>query len=221
MRATNKYLKLFFPVVDVIARNFGSNCEVVLHDFSKPHASIIKIANGHITGRDVGGPATDLILSLLESDGPSRDCIIGYKTKTEKGGDLRSSTVMIRDPYNKLIGALCINVDITGYIYVKRWIESFLSDVLCHIDGNENSHKEKFAAHVDDLVNEMIENSMQLVTKPIEHMNKEDKLKIVKDLKKRGLFLIKGSAKKVSNDLNISLSTIYKYFEELGDENFE
>jgi predicted transcriptional regulator YheO len=45
-------------MVDALAGTFGRNCEVVLHDFSKSDQSIVKIANGHVTGRDVGGPPT-------------------------------------------------------------------------------------------------------------------------------------------------------------------
>jgi predicted transcriptional regulator YheO len=46
-------------------------------------------------------------------------------------------------------------------------------------------------------------------------MGKEDKLNIIKDLKEKGVFLIKESAKRVSKELNVSLATIYKYLEEI------
>jgi predicted transcriptional regulator YheO len=48
-------------------------------------------------------------------------------------------------------------------------------------------------------------------------MRKEDKLQIIRDLKENGLFLIKGSAKRVSQELNVSLATIYKYLEEIQE----
>ena len=49
------------------------------------------------------------------------------------------------------------------------------------------------------------------------YMDKQDKLLIIKILKEKGLFLIKGAAKRVSNELNVSLSTIYKYLEEIEE----
>lgn len=61
----NKYLKQIAPFVDAIAETLGKNCEVVLHDFHYPERSIVKIANGHVTGRTVGGPTTDLALRFL------------------------------------------------------------------------------------------------------------------------------------------------------------
>ena len=44
-----------------IAKQFGSNCEVVLHDHKKGlHKSIIAIENGQVTGRKVGDPSTNI-----------------------------------------------------------------------------------------------------------------------------------------------------------------
>ena len=59
-------LKAFCPVVDCIADLFGSNCEVVLHDITQPEKSIVKIRNGHVTGRKVGDPLTDLGLKMIK-----------------------------------------------------------------------------------------------------------------------------------------------------------
>jgi predicted transcriptional regulator YheO len=210
----NKYVEPFIPFVDALAETFGKNCEVVLHDFTKPDQSIIKIAHGHITGRDVGGPATDLILSFLGKKGKNVDCLIGYPTKTKQGAELKSTTVFIRDNRDKIVGALCINMDITPYISLKSLSEQFClrSDV-----GGERQFPEKFESNVDQLINELLEQSITKIGKPIVHMRKEDKLQIIRDLKENGLFLIKGSAKRVSQELNVSLATIYKYLEEIQE----
>lgn len=42
-----------------------------------------------------------------------------------------------------------------------------------------------------------------------------EKIEIVRDLKERGFFLIKGSLKKFSKAIGVSLPTIYKYLEEV------
>jgi predicted transcriptional regulator YheO len=67
------------------------------------------------------------------------------------------------------------------------------------------------------LINELLKQSIKKIGKPIVHMRKEDKLQIIRDLKENGLFLIKGSAKRVSQELNVSLATIYKYLEEIHE----
>ena len=55
-----------------IAVQFGSNCEVVVHDLetNDPERSIVAIENGHVTGRSVG----DVLRTspLAERRGPGR-----------------------------------------------------------------------------------------------------------------------------------------------------
>jgi len=207
-------LKPFIPLVDVIAQTFGNNCEVVLHDFSKPHKSIIKIANSHITGRIIGDPATDLILSYINKN-PQKDYLIGYRTKTRNGAELRSSTIFIRNNKKKIIGALCINIDITPFSIVMNLFEELCTTSLVSVEDAENEYTEEFESNVDNLINELLKKSISKIGKPIIHMTKEDKLKIISDLKDKGHFLIKGTAKITAEKLNVSISTIYKYLEEL------
>jgi YheO-like PAS domain len=44
------------PVVDMLGHMFGSTSEIVLHDLRDLDASIVAIANGHVSGRGLGGP---------------------------------------------------------------------------------------------------------------------------------------------------------------------
>ena len=135
------------------------------------------------------------------------DYLIGYPTKTKQGAELKSTTVFIRDNRDKIVGALCINIDITPYISLRNLSEQFClrSEI-----NEEEQFPEKFESNVDQLINELLEQSIKKNGKPIVHMRKEDKLQIIRDLKENGLFLIKGSAKRVSQELNVSLATIYK-----------
>lgn len=214
----NKYVEQFIPFVDAIAETFGKNCEVVLHDLTKPHQSIIKIANGHVTGRHVGGPTTDLTLSLLEKQHEIKgDYLVNYKTKTKKGTELKSTTVIIRNNKGKIVGTLCINIDITLYTSAKNVIEQLCATSSLSLSHaiEENKSPEEFVSSVDSLINDLIEERVKKFGKPIAHMDKDDKLRMLRDLKEKGFFLIKGSAKRISKELNVSLATIYKYLEEI------
>jgi predicted transcriptional regulator YheO len=48
-------------------------------------------------------------------------------------------------------------------------------------------------------------------------MGKHEKLSLISELKEKGIFLIKGAAKRVSRELGVSLPTIYKYLEEINE----
>ena len=72
-----------------IAAQFGSNCEVVVHELSEQSAyhSIVAIENGHVTGRKVGdGPSHVVLEALREAaaipqvlpDEPSMFRLSGY-----------------------------------------------------------------------------------------------------------------------------------------------
>jgi predicted transcriptional regulator YheO len=210
---TARYVKPFLPLVDAIAETLGKNCEVVLHDLSKPEQSIVRIANGHITGRDVGGPATGLVLRYIGK--PTKtEALVGYRTRTNTGAELKSTTMLIKNAKGLVIGALCINIDITGYLSVKKTLEQ-----LCLLSDPEPDEQrespESFESSVDSLIHETLEQSISKTGKPVAYMRKEDKLRVIRDLKERGLFLIKGSARRISRELNVSLATTYKYLEEI------
>ena len=214
---TDRVLKYFMPLVDVIAATFGKNCEVVLHDFSNPSKSILKIANGHVTGREVGNPLTDLGLLFLEAADrdTKNDILIAYRTKTKKGVDLKSSTMFIRNGKGKVVGSLCINIDITPYLSAQNLLNEYCSSADCSVDGDRGETPEKFESNVDVLIDGLIGQAFEKVGKPSGYMEKEDKLRVIRDLRERGLFLIKGAAKRVSKELNVSLPTIYKYLEQI------
>ena len=72
-------------VVDAIARTFGPRCEVVLHDLRDLDRSIIKIENGHVTGRSVGGAITDKGLRDLRS-GCKDSLFINYGFQGQPSG---------------------------------------------------------------------------------------------------------------------------------------
>src|SRR5262245_50007354 len=101
---------LFVPVVDALAATFGPSCEVVLHDLANPAHSVVHIVNGHVSGRQVGDPATDLALRTLEQAGGA-PYLANYASVTTDGRELKSTSVMIRDRTGHTVGMLCINLD--------------------------------------------------------------------------------------------------------------
>jgi predicted transcriptional regulator YheO len=163
----------------------------------------------------VGSPATDLVLPILKNKKTQYNSLIGYRTKTKKGNELKSTTVFIKNRTAKIVGALCINIDISSYVVARNVLEILCTTSDINFGDADKESPEKFEPSVETLINEMLEQTVKKIGKPIAQMRKEDKLKMIRELKEKGLFLIKGSAKRVSKELNVSLATIYKYFEEI------
>lgn len=208
------------PLVDMVARTFGPNLEVVLHDLRTPERSIVAIANGHVTGRQVGGPVIggptqDRALRLLHERGSGTRAMISYDTRTPNGRDLKSTSIVY---YSSRTGepivALCLNYDLTAFQAARAALESFV-----RTDGALVSDEEvPEAAHpqkdLETLIRSMIDNSIAEVGKPIALMNKEEKSAVVAALDENGLFVIRGAVERVAHALGISRFTVYNYLRE-------
>ncbi len=197
-------------VVDGIARMYGEYTEVVLHSLDAESPAIIKIANGHVTERGEGAPITNLALMKLKE---GKDVSDSYLTKTSCGKTLHSITTIVRNPKNKPIGLLCINVDMDAPI------QSFLKTLLPPRSDNELevASPETFARNIDETIESTIDTVQTEVWQnemiPPSKRNRE----VVTRLHGLGIFKIKDAVLMVANQLGISRDTIYLYLRELGN----
>ena len=60
-------LDKLIPIADAITNLFGENTEVVIHDFKNLESSIVYIS-GDVTHREIGAPATNLVLNGLKNN---------------------------------------------------------------------------------------------------------------------------------------------------------
>ena len=80
-----------------VARQFGSDCEVVIHDLTQLDNSIVFIENGRVSNRKAGDGPSHVVLEALKSDPAALEDKLAYLTKTHDGRILKSSTLYIRD----------------------------------------------------------------------------------------------------------------------------
>ena len=210
-------LSAFIPFVKGLAETFGSNCEVVLHDFSDLQKSIVAIENGHVTGRSVGSPMMEASLKLYVNDKVDEDNI-NYTGKSADGRVLKSSTMFVKDEKGKVLGCLCINYDITELVAVQRVMNDLMkvsgSGVGDKLAENESDEVINIVSSVlKDIVNDTIQSN----GKPIIYLSKEEKVGIVDILDQKGAFLIKGAIDYVAEVLCVSRYTIYNYLDEIRE----
>lgn len=197
--------ELLYGIGKCIAEQFGPNCEVVLHDLTRPFEStIVAIWNGHVTGRGLGDGGTDAGLKILKGTAQPEDAYC-YINSTSNGQILRSSSKYFKDKDGRVMGSLCINFDITDMLRGQEAI-SYLTNY-----GSNPHNKEVFTSNIDDLLDELIEDAVNITGKEVEQLSKEEKVEVVKYLDDKGAFLIKKSAERVADFLGISRFTIYNY----------
>ncbi|ACL70834.1 helix-turn-helix transcriptional regulator [Halothermothrix orenii] len=202
-------LRSYIPVVKALGKTLGKHFEIVLHDVTKTESSIIAIENSHITNRTVGSPSTDFLIDLINGYYQNRtDMELNYITRTRDGKQLKSSTVLIKNEKGEVIGALCINIDLTSI----KMAQNFLGEI--STVEKKKEPKEKFPEDAEDFLHVMIENSLNKANKPVPMLTKEDKLKIVSYLDKNNIFNIKGAVDMLAEALNVSRYTIYNYLDE-------
>ena len=193
-----------------IAQQFGPNCEVVVHDLypKDPDHSIVAIENGHVSGRRLGDGPSHVVWETMKSDPRQIQDRLAYLTRTEDGKILKSSTIFIRDDQDKVTGIFAINYDITMMKAMEETLSAFTSTA-------ETTQEPQTITHnVNDLLDELIKQSAQLVGKPVALMTKEDKVKAIRFLNESGAFLITKAGQRVCNFFGISKYTLYSYIDE-------
>lgn len=207
------------PVVELLGSVLGPNIEIALHDLTQLERSVIYIVNGHITGRTIGssalrGPKDDLsyaaVMKARSKRGqPGHEIIPDYPTENSAGVRLRSSTVIFRDADGFPFAALCVNADMTVFEMAHSWLDRVLNRKLVErpIPAEE--------PQLDELLSEIIDDSVSRLGKPVSLMNKEERMLAVQAMTRRGIFIVKGGVDRAALALGVSRHTIYNYLEEL------
>ena len=227
-RSLHPTLAAMIPVVDALAATFGRDCEVVLHDVSDLTSSVIAISNGHVTNRGVGAPATDLLVSIMEhaSATPAgteagtedateavtaSDARMNYHSHTEDGRLLKCTTIPVRDGGGDIIGALCINYDLTRVQVATSVLED-----LAHVEATEaTGTEEAFPRDASSFLQVMIDQALSRLSKPVALLTKKDNLEVIRELDENDIFSIKHAVETVARRLNVSRYTIYNYIDEV------
>ena len=203
-------LQFLFQLAKGISRQFGPNCEVVVHDLDSndPNSSIVAIENGHVTGWKVGDGPSHVVLEALRSGRENLTDHLSYLTRTKDGKILKSSTIYVRDDDGEAIGIFAINYDITLMLAMEENLKQFTAT------DQDQREPERISRNVGDLLDELIEQSVKIVGKPVALMTKEDKVKAIQFLNETGAFLITKSGDKVCRFFGISKYTLYSYIDE-------
>ncbi len=198
-----------------VAAQFGESCEVLVHDLRSEDVShtIASIENGQVSQRHAGGGASKAALEALQRrDDPTLVDQLGYLTKTHDGRILKSSTLYLRNAEGVIEGMFSINYDITELLMAGRAIDALI--------GHRQAQKapERIPTSINDLLDDLIEQSVALVGKPVAMMSKEDKITAIQFLSRTGAFLVTKSGDKVSKYFGISKYTLYSYIDAKKDE---
>ncbi len=192
----------------------GPHCEVVVHDFSDLEHSAVVVA-GNVSGREPGAPIPDLdfISTELNSGTPDQ---LNYRIKIDSR-ELQSSTIWIRDADGTSIGAVCVNVDYSGLLQARTLLEHLSAPAR---EVPRLVVRDTLAKNLDELIEHSVSAFLRRNEIPrIEMLSQEDKLHLMAEIEKHGLFQLRGAAQRLADMLNVSRASIYNYRASIRDDN--
>lgn len=211
----SQQLELLTQIAHGIAVQFGQSCEIVIHDLTKQEldSSIVFIENGHVTSRELGDGPSSIVLETLSKNPSQIHDRLSYLTKTDDGRILKSSTMYIRGDDNRISYIFSLNYDITELLTVESAVSSLININSEKEEEDQTNQPQKITHNVNELLDNLIEQALSLVGRPVALMNKDEKAAVVQYLNNAGAFLITKSGDKVASLLGISKFTLYSYMD--------
>ncbi|MDD1795170.1 PAS domain-containing protein [Enterovibrio sp. ZSDZ42] len=202
-------LQAYFRLADTIADFIGPHCEVVIHSFESLEKSVVKIVNGHHTGRGVGSPITDLGLRMLRAFEKTGNVTPNsYFTESKDGALLKSTTCILEGEEGRPIGMFCINMNLS--FPFPEIIKTLMPD-MAH---SAMSVSENFSASANEVIDQALNHAIVEVEADASINLKGKNKAITKLLFENGIFELKEATAIVSERLGITRHAIYKYLRE-------
>jgi predicted transcriptional regulator YheO len=212
-RNADEVLHVFGPVMRAIAAAGGPSCEVVLHnldgtDIDLGH-TIMAIENGHVTGREVGGPSTSLGLEVARDRRGDHDAF-GYRGFTSDGTELRCSSVYFHNEAGDIIAALCVNVDLSGLQQARGLLDALLQAPA----PSPAAPHEIIGTDLVSVMDAMITQAIAEAGTPVARMTRDDRIAVLERLDRQGVTRMRKSVEQIATRLGISRVTAYAYLDE-------
>lgn len=206
-------LRTLSALVEPLAALLPGECEVVIHDLGMLPGSIVAIA-GNLTGRAVGDSASELLTQARAEQGFGTN--LGHAVTLPNGQEVRGNTLIFRDSADTAVAALCILNDTQSWQLVADLARSMLPWTRTEPSPAEGEQRR---GNVDDVAQHVLQSAIRAVGVPVDLMQKQHKLTVVRKLQNSGFFSLKESAETAAQALGVTRFSIYNYLNELESEN--
>ena len=204
-------LESYMNVADGLADFWGENCEVVVHDLSHLDSSVIKIINGHLSGRQTGAPISEVTLSFLNKmmANPAMHHIT-YFAKNKRGDAFKASISAIEGENHNIIGLFCIN------FYLNTSLLSFMQTFTPAARTETENISETFVENAEELMLNALEDAKKEVYSNLSISSSNKNKEIIALLYQKGIFNLKDSVITIANHLGISKNTVYMHIRNMN-----
>ena len=216
-------LEIYKQLVPFLGKVLGNNCKIILFDLTRNKEEVIAIANGTLEGKGIGAPLTDLARSFIEKGvWKHQDYVTNFVGRTKDGVLLRSSNFFIKEK-GRLIGLLCINISVEAYQNISRDILrlSGLPEDIFAVSPSDIP-----VEHISETTTNAADAARQVIcdlygSMGADRLTQAERLEIIRVLKSKDVFLIKGSVSQVASVLKCSDASIYRYLSTISKQDRE
>lgn len=213
MKENERIFQTLRQLADALASIFGRHCEIVIHDLTNladlSH-SLIYVA-GDVTHRKPGAPITNIVVQALHEEGSEVKDQYNYRTTTRDGRILKSANIYVRNSRGKVIGALCINFEITEFLNTVSLLQAFVRTG----DDEPALKRETFASSAGETLDSLIDQAVGEMGKQPSAMSTAERIEFIGLLEHCGTFHIKGAVEYVARLMGVTKFTVYRYRQDI------
>ena len=216
MWRSGNYLDFDFLIrfLEGLQKFLGEDSEILIHDYRKSYRPYHRVRTERrlLSGRHVGGsPKGGMITQFGKSIEPLRDSIQTF-SNGPKDRFFKSFTTLIPDENGKIIGSVCVNLDVSQLLIAQNALQAFIQHPATDIHTPPATDMDALATkNVDDILQYYMNQAESLVGKPMSLMNKEENRKPWTTWTRRAYSKISKTSVLLCETLQISKYTLYNY----------
>ena len=194
-------LDRYKPIAEAISRLFFPHVEVVIHDL---RSGTIRHIYHNLSKRKLGDES---LLGGIEQCTAKSDLFPPYLKTNWNGSRMKSVSTLLRDGEGKSIGLMCINMDLSRFDEINRFITNFV-----HAEKEEDGFL--FKHDWREKINESVHRLVDKHALKIGQLSRAEKRLLIHHLYREGAFEPKHAAEYIASLLSMARSTIYHYLKD-------
>lgn len=211
--STKSLMDNFTTFARFLSAFLGPDVEIVL--YSVPENCVYSVINPLDPEMTSGSKIRRLEQSLInEKVWKKDDFFVNYRSLSSTNAKLKSATYFIAsDDRKELYGIITINMVVDKLLELRDHLNQIITGYAPLKD--ERRFLGSVTLSVDDMVSTSIDCEIKKYGVDGYRLSAEEKLDIVKNLDKKGIFLVKGAISELAEKFGTTETTVYRYINRL------
>ncbi len=222
----NRELEPYKGILRMLGGQFGDSCQAILYSLDLMQERPVGITvgvSGTTTDACIGEPLPEFLVTYLAENGPRSQ--YGFINKSYPSLVLRTSVQFLERENQEAFGCLCIHHNIVHIKMITSFLEELTRPNNLEDDDEQGADAEgedrvytagNIQGFLDSIISEFLEE--HLGANNFASLEKNDKLALIAELDRRGVFLVKGAVNLIAKRINISKFSIYNYLDEIRSQ---